>query len=115
MSNKLLFNKFKLKIDNDKFIEILNSKYPISLKENKDLIDRISNKYPYITKTKISLIVKECFYLIRELLFLNKKLYFAEFLPYFYLKIFKKKSKLYKEYITIDVKARIPEKVKRDE
>lgn len=57
-------------------VDILNKEYPISLKYNEDLIDRVCSKYPFLKKSEISLIVKSIFQSMRELLILGKILNF---------------------------------------
>lgn len=56
--------------------DLLNKDYPINLKYNIDLIDRIHNRYPVINKTQIAFIVKAVFQTIRDLMVLGKILNF---------------------------------------
>lgn len=63
------------KTHND-IIDILNSEDPISLKFNEDLIDRVCHRYPVLKKSEISLIVKNIFSGMRDLLILGKILNF---------------------------------------
>lgn len=57
-------------------IDHINEYYPISLKYNKDLVERIHQRYPLISKAETGVIVKTIFGSIRELLLLGKILNF---------------------------------------
>lgn len=57
-------------------VDILNKDLPLNLKYNENLIDKIYNKYPLISKSQISIIVKATFQGIRDLLILGKILNF---------------------------------------
>jgi hypothetical protein len=57
-------------------VDILNKEYPINLKYNESLIDRIYIRYPLVSKAEISLIVKLAFQSFRDLLVLGKVLNF---------------------------------------
>lgn len=57
-------------------VDLLNQDYPVNLKYNEDLINRIHQKYPIISKTDVALIVKAAFQGIRDLLVLGKVLNF---------------------------------------
>jgi hypothetical protein len=54
----------------------INKELPINLKHNEELVDRIHKKYPILTKTEISIIVKAVFQSLRDLLLLGKVLNF---------------------------------------
>lgn len=62
--------------NNEDTYKTINKDLPISLKHNEDLIKRIHAKYPLLTKTEISIIVKLAFESIRELMILGKILNF---------------------------------------
>lgn len=49
-------------------INILNRKYPISLKYIQHLVDRVYSRYPLIEKYEITLIIKYFFESIRDIL-----------------------------------------------
>ena len=57
-------------------VDILNMEYPINIKHNEDLVNRIHVRYPIISKTDISIIVKAVFQSFRDLLVLEKVLNF---------------------------------------
>lgn len=61
-------------------VDILNETYPINLKYNEDLVNRIHERYPVIDKTKIAIIVKAVFQSFRDLLILGKVLNFNKLL-----------------------------------
>lgn len=54
----------------------LNTEYPINLKYNEDLVNRVYNRYPLINKAKIGIIIKAIFQTIRDLMVLGKILNF---------------------------------------
>lgn len=56
--------------------DLLNQEYPINLKYNEQLVDRICVRYPFITKTQVSIIVKAVFQSFRDLLVLGRVLNF---------------------------------------
>lgn len=58
-------------------VDLLDREHPINLRHNQDLLERVYARYPFISKTEISLIVKTTFQSIRELLVLNHSLYFC--------------------------------------
>jgi hypothetical protein len=60
------------KSSSDEIKELIDAKYPIKLKYNEDLINRVQLRYPYIKKYEISLIIKSFFGVIRDLLITEK-------------------------------------------
>ncbi len=63
-------------MSHSEMVEILNTYFPISLKHNEDLINRIADRYPLLNKVQISQIVKLVFKSMRELLIMGKILNF---------------------------------------
>lgn len=57
---------------NEETYNYINKELPISLKYNLDLVNRVYDKYPYLSKTQISIIIKLIFESIRELMILGK-------------------------------------------
>ena len=57
-------------------LDYLNKEYPISLRYNEELINRIHLRYPLISKYEISIIVHAVFQSFRDLLVLGKVLNF---------------------------------------
>jgi hypothetical protein len=57
-------------------VDLVNEEFPINIKYNEDLIDRIYARYPLIDKYKVSIIVKTLFQSMRDLLVLGKVLNF---------------------------------------
>lgn len=57
-------------------VDLLNIDHPINLKYNEDLVNRIHIRYPFLTKTQISIIVKATFQSFRDLMILGKVLNF---------------------------------------
>jgi hypothetical protein len=57
-------------------VDHLNINLPISLKHNKDLVERIHQRYPLIDKSEVAIIVKAVFSSFRDLLILGKILNF---------------------------------------
>lgn len=52
----------------EEVINILNKEYPIKLTNGEELIDKIYNKYPLISKTEIAIIINTTFEAIRDFL-----------------------------------------------
>lgn len=63
-------------LTHQQMVDLVNKENPISLKYNEDLIDRIHARYPLISKTQVSIVVKSIFQSIRDLLVLGKVLNF---------------------------------------
>lgn len=57
-------------------VDHLNDEYPISIKHNEDLINRVYARYPLITKAQIGTITKAIFLSMRDLLILGRVLSF---------------------------------------
>jgi len=57
-------------------VDLLNKELPINLRYNEAMINRIHNKYPLISKTEISIIVRAVFQSFRDLLVLGNVLNF---------------------------------------
>ena len=53
-------------------VDDLNDQYPISLKHNEDLINRVHARYPLLDKFEVGVIVKAVFASFRDLLVLGK-------------------------------------------
>lgn len=63
-------------LTHQQMVDSLNYQYPISLRYNEDLINRIHLRYPSLNKPSIALIVTEVFQSFRALLILGKVLNF---------------------------------------
>lgn len=57
-------------------LEEVNTDYPINLKHNSDLIDRIYARNPYLTKVEIAQIIMAVFQSIRDFMILGKVINF---------------------------------------
>ena len=57
-------------------VDELNDNYPISLKNNEDLVNRVHARYPLLDKSEVGIIVKSVFASFRDLLVLGKVLNF---------------------------------------
>jgi hypothetical protein len=57
-------------------VDLLNSEFPINIRHNSNIIDRIHSKYPFISKYEISMIVIAVFQSMRDLMVLGKVLNF---------------------------------------
>jgi hypothetical protein len=53
-------------------VDELNDNYPISLKYNEDLVNRVHAKYPLLDKSEVGIIIKAIFASFRDLLVLGK-------------------------------------------
>lgn len=61
---------------NQQMVDELNDIYPISLKHNEDLVNRVHAKYPLLDKSEVGIIIKAVFASFRDLLVLGKVLNF---------------------------------------
>ena len=61
---------------NQQMVDDLNDHYPISLKHNEDLVNRVHARYPLLDKSQVSFIIKAVFASWRDLLVLGKVLNF---------------------------------------
>jgi hypothetical protein len=65
-----------LDVSPQQVIDLLNEDYPISLHDNQELVERVYQRYPLISKKEVFTIIKIIFVSIRELLILGKILNF---------------------------------------
>lgn len=61
---------------NQQMVDELNADYPISLKHNEDLVNRVHARYPLLDKSEVGIIIKAVFASFRDLLVLGKILNF---------------------------------------
>jgi len=61
---------------NEDVLNILNTENIVNIKYNEDLVNRVYSRYPLISKTEVSIIVKAVFQSFRDLLVLGKVLNF---------------------------------------
>lgn len=64
-------------ITNDEFCDLINKLVPIDLRNNSDLIDRVSAKYKMVDKTEIAIVILAFFKALRSSLCLNKTITIA--------------------------------------
>jgi hypothetical protein len=57
-------------------VDQLNTDHPVNIKYNEDLVNRVHDRYPLISKTQVSIIVKSVFQSFRDLLVLGRVLNF---------------------------------------
>ena len=57
-------------------VDQLNDQYPVSLKHNEDLVNRVHDRYPLLDKSEVGIIIKAVFSSFRDLLVLGKILNF---------------------------------------
>jgi hypothetical protein len=69
---KFYFKKFTAK----QLITLLDLIFPVTLKYNEEMVNKIASQYPYVNKATISKIVLTSFTCMRELLILGKILNF---------------------------------------
>jgi len=82
MTNHSKVNPFGFKdLDHEQVIEFMNEEYPVNIRYNEDLINRIHTRYPILDKASISVIVKAIFQSMRELLLMGRILNFFNFFP----------------------------------
>jgi len=82
----------------------LNSDLPLNLKELEIIIDEVSQKYPTLKKSEISLIIKCLMETLREQLLKGKVINIHEFLPNMKLYTF---CKLRKNKLTFNTKIQV--------
>lgn len=63
-------------MSHQEMVDYLNAEYPINLKYNAELVERVHARYPLIDKTSTSLIIRAIFQSFRDLLVLGKVLNF---------------------------------------
>ena len=61
---------------NQQMADHLNESYPVSLKNNEDLVNRVHARYPVLDKSEVGIIIKAVFGSFRDLLVLGKILNF---------------------------------------
>jgi|SRR5690606_2133301 len=91
----------------------VDEKREISLKYNSRLVDRISKRYPFIPKSDIAVIVKECFSLLRSLIIQNNVIYLSTLFPKIYLFVSRKFQKNMGHHSAIKINIKTPKKVKK--
>ena len=57
-------------------VDQLNNLYPISLKHNEDLVNRVHARYPLLDKSEVGIIIKAIFSSFRDYLVLGKVMNF---------------------------------------
>jgi hypothetical protein len=77
MKKQKVVNPFYFKdLSHQQVVDQLNRDYPISLKHNQDLVERVYHRYPLIDKSEVGIIVKAVFSSFRDLMILGKVLNF---------------------------------------
>ena len=56
----------------EEVVNIINDKIPIKLNNNEDLVTRVHNRYPMVSKAEVALVVKSAFEVIRDCIILGK-------------------------------------------
>jgi len=54
--------------NNQMIVDYLNNNYPISIKYNEDLVNKVHARYPLLDKSEIGIVVKAIFSTLRDLL-----------------------------------------------
>ena len=77
--------------------DLINEKFPINLRYNEDLVDRVHKKFGSSTKTDVAIVIKAAFESVRDLIILNKTIsllkLFQSFRLFYY--AYNAKEKLY--------------------
>jgi hypothetical protein len=89
----------------DDLILLINNNSPISLKYNEKLIEKIHDRYPYLSKHDIALIVQSTFSVMRELLLKDNVLHLGSFMSKLYIKIITRATPHQGTYMALKVKA----------
>jgi nucleoid DNA-binding protein len=92
--------------------DIVEKELPISLKNNENLINQIHERYPILSKTEISIIVKMVFSSLREMLILGKIINIRTILAYMRLSFNKVVFKNKKNQINVKVKLHTPDNLR---
>ena len=92
--------------------EIIEKELPISMKNNEDLIDRVHERYPILSKTEISIIVKAVFSSLRELLIMGKIVNIRTVLAYMRLAFNKAIFKRKKPQVNVKIKMHTPDELR---
>lgn len=111
---KSKFKTFSYKdISAYELIEEIDYIKPISLKNNKRLVNRVHKRYPFIKKYQIALIIRAAFYIMRAELLKNKILYLGSFISMLYVRMGKRTTKHQGTYPLLKVIASTPKKIKK--
>ena len=57
-------------------MDLLNKELPVNIKYNEDLVNRVHERYPFVDKTDVAIVIKGIFQSFRDLLVLGKVLNF---------------------------------------
>jgi hypothetical protein len=57
-------------------VDYLNDRYPISIKHNEDLVNRVHARYPLLNRSEVAIVIRTIFVSIRDLLVLGNILNF---------------------------------------
>jgi len=76
MKKPKVVKPFFFEISDQEVVDVLNQEYPINMRYNEELINRIHSRYPLISKYEVSIIVKAVFSSFRDLMLLGKVLNF---------------------------------------
>lgn len=87
--------------------DLLNSLQPITLPKHPDIVERIYNKYPYVSRVEIALVVLTFFEVLRDLLLKGRTIILYPFITGFKLYVFR-----HKKYPAVKVKTGMPTKWK---
>ena len=63
-------------LSHQEVVDLLNTDHPINLKYNEDLVNRVYDRYPLVSKVQVAIIVTAIFQSFRDLLVLGKVLNF---------------------------------------
>lgn len=81
MKNKKVVKEFHfVDLSKEELKDVINNKYPIKISKLEFIIEKIYNKYPLISKTEITLIVKAVFESMRDFLVLGYVMNFNKFI-----------------------------------
>jgi hypothetical protein len=71
-------------------VDLINKELPISLKFNEDLVNRVHEKYPLISKAETAVIIKGVFQTMRDILVSNRVIHLAGVFCHVKFKVFKR-------------------------
>lgn len=84
--------KFIFQLPHDEIAQQIDDDYPITLKYNENLVDRVHSRYPFVSKKDVILVITAVFQIMRKVLILGDIINFhhlffdVKFLFYFIIK-----------------------------
>jgi hypothetical protein len=94
--------------------DLLDQEYPVSLKHNEDLVNRVHQRYPILKKAEVALIITKIFQSLRQFLILGKMISVGYLFSQTRL-IFSQRRWSGKIYTALKIRTGTPASLKKDE